>query len=185
MSSLCRLLCVTALIAAVAGCGTRDESAPDFTLVSDAGQSWTLSAHRGRPVLLTFGFTHCSDTCPATLAKLAHLCRHALGTRGAGIEVVMVTVDPRRDTPPVLHAFVSRFDGPIVGLTGSPAQIEAVEAAYHVWAQSVPGRRGQPNYDVAHSTSIYLIDAGGRVRGLRDDDDPEAAIARAVRDMVS
>jgi protein SCO1/2 len=173
-----------ALIAAISACSAPGKPAPDFTLTSDAGRAWALSGQRGRPVLLTFGFSHCADTCPETLAKLAHVTQHALGPRGNDVEIAMITVDPQRDTPPVLHAFVSRFGRPIVGLTGSSRQIAAVEAAYHVWAQRVPGKRGGANYDVAHTAAIFLIDAGGHIRGLHEDDDSEAAIARSVREML-
>lgn len=185
MFHLGRLLGAATLTAAVAcGCAATGKDAPDFTLTSDAGQAWALSGQRGKPVLLTFGFSHCADTCPETLAKLAHLTQHALGARGDDVEIVMVTVDPQRDTPGVLHAFMARFGRPIVGLTGSPQAIDAVEAAYHVWAAPVPGKRGHHDYDVAHTAAIFLIDAGGHIRGLHQDDDSEAAIARSVRDML-
>jgi protein SCO1/2 len=190
MLRLRRLLGVMTLIgpALLAACAARGATvAPDFTLTSSStGQPWALSAQRGKTVLLTFGFTHCADTCPATLAKLAHLTR-ALGPPGREVEIAMVTVDPRRDTPPVLHAFVSRFDGPIVGLTGAPPAVAQVEAAYHVWAQPVPGKGGRRrgSYDVAHTAAIYLIDAAGRIRGLHEDDDSEAALTQAVREISS
>jgi protein SCO1/2 len=181
-----RLAAAAALTAAMlGGCGASGKAAPDFTLTSDAGQPWTLSAQHGKPVLLTFGFSHCADTCPETLAKLAHLTQHSLGGAGSAVEIVMVTVDPRRDSPAALHAFVSRFDRPIVGLTGSRKQIDAVESAYGVWAQPVPGKHGGQDYDVAHTATIFLIDAGGHIRGLHQDDDSEAAIARSVREMSS
>jgi protein SCO1/2 len=180
-----RLLGVTFLIATLAACGARGTSAPDFTLMGDDGRPWTLSAQRGRPVLLTFGFTHCIDTCPATLAKLSHLTR-TLGTSADNVEIAMVTVDPQRDTPALLHRFVAHFDRPIVGLTGNSAEVRAVEAAYHVWAQSIPGKHRSPkSYDVAHTAVIYAIDARGRIRDVRNDDDSEAALATTVRELAN
>jgi protein SCO1/2 len=185
MSDLHRLIGVAIAIAIVSGCASQGAGAPDFTLTSDGGRPWTLSAQRGRPVLLTFGFTHCADTCPATLAKLAHLTR-ALGPSGNGVEIAMVTVDPRRDTPPVLQRFVAHFDRPIVGLTGTRAQIAAIEAAYHVWAQRIPGKHRLPQgYDVAHTAVIYAIDARGHIRDVRNDDDSEAALTSAVRELAN
>ena len=171
------------LLAALAGCAAAGPRAPDFTLRDDGGRPWSLSAQRGKAVLLTFGFTHCADTCPATLAKLGHLAR-ALGPRGADLALVFVTVDPQRDTPPELHAFVGRFDGPIVGLTGTSEQIDAVENAYHVWAQRIPCKHPSGGYDVAHSTAIYFIDRSGRIRDLREDDDPQAVLDRAAREVL-
>ena len=177
------VLLASAATALLAGCAPRGSPAPDFTLVADSGAPWTLSAQRGKAVLLTFGFSHCADTCPATLAKLAHLAKTRLGARASDVEIVMVTVDPKRDTPAVLHDFVGRFDGPVVGLTGTPSRIRGVERAYHVWAQPLPPKRGG-GYDVVHGAEIYLIDAGGRLRGVREDDESEAAIAGAVRAIL-
>ena len=164
----------------MAACGT-GWYAPDFALRDDSGKVWSLSQQRGKIVLLTFGFTHCRDTCPLALAKLVRLARRVRsGSRDA--EVAFVTVDPKRDTVAVLHRFVARYqplgDGLVVGLTGTPAQIEKVEAAYHVWAQPMP-------HDVAHSAVIYVIDQRGRVRAIRDDDDSEASLARVLEEMPS
>jgi protein SCO1/2 len=170
-------------VALLAGCSPHGPAAPDFTLTADDNRPWTLSAQRGHAVLLTFGFTHCADTCPATLAKLAHL-RRSLGDQGREVAIGMVSVDPRRDSPAVLHRFVTRFDGPIAGLTGSQSRVAAVESAYHVWAQQVPGRNHSTGYDTVHSAVIYVIDARGVIRGTHDDDEPEMALTSAVRDAL-
>ncbi|MBV8491657.1 MAG: SCO family protein [Candidatus Eremiobacteraeota bacterium] len=157
---------------------------PDFRLTDDRGASWSLSAQRGRVVLVDFGFTHCADTCPLALAKLVRVA-NAVDPRNRSVEIAFITVDPQRDTPAVLHAFVSRFDtgGRVVGLTGTPEAIDAVETAYHVWAQRVPGRvRG--TYDVAHSAAIYYVDASGSQRALRDDGDSAAELAAALREII-
>lgn len=169
-----------ALLTLLAACSGGGPTAPDFTLIAGSGQPWSLGAQRGHPVLLTFGFTHCADTCPTTLAKLAHLARTNPSVRASRVQIAMVTVDPRRDSPAALRAFVSRFGGGIVGLTGSPASVQAVERAYHVWAQPLPRKRGHAGYDVAHSAAIYVIDAGGHIRGLYPDDESESTLARAV-----
>lgn len=180
-----RLFVAAALLAAFAACAAGGPVAPDFTLTSDGGRPWTLSEQRGRPLLLTFGFTHCADTCPATLAKLAHLVRGNAAANSSGAQIVMVTVDPRRDSTAALHAFVSRFGSGIVGLTGSPASVRSVERAYHVWAQPLPPKRGRRGYDVVHSAAIYVIDARGRIRGLFPDDEPEASLARALAGVAT
>jgi protein SCO1 len=169
------LLCAASAAACSAG-----ERAPDFSLRDDGGSPWTLAQQRGKAVLLTFGFTHCADTCPATVAKLARLGGVVRGGP-QNVEVAFVTVDPSRDTVSAMHRFVLRFSGagkaPVVGLTGTPAQIEAVKREYHVW--SAPAGR-----DIAHTAVIFLIDPQGRIWGLRDDDDSEAALAHAVREML-
>jgi protein SCO1/2 len=166
-------------------CG-RTPSAPGFTLTDDAGHAWTLSSQRGTPVLLTFGFTHCADTCPAILAKLARLAS------GPGaktpVEIAFVTVDPARDSVTAMHRFVTRFgdaNARVVGLTGTQDQIDAVERAYHVWAQRIPGRQPHAAYDVAHSAVVYFIDAHGTTRSVRDDDDSDAVLSTALREAES
>ncbi|MGA8534834.1 MAG: SCO family protein [Candidatus Tumulicola sp.] len=179
-----RILGAAMLLAILAGCAPNAVVAPGFTLTSDENQPWSLAAQRGHSVLLTFGFTHCADTCPATLAKLARLTRPL--AHGASVEIAMVTVDPRRDTPPVLHRFVARFERPIIGLTGTPKQIAAVESAYHVWAQRTPGAHVSPRgYDVAHSAVIYAIDARGAIRAISNDDDSQAALTGVVRELTN
>jgi protein SCO1/2 len=174
---------LAATLACLAGCA-HGKSAPDFTLTDATGHAWTLSAQRGKPVVLTFGFTHCADTCPETLAKIANLT-NALGPPASSVVVAMVSVDPSRDNPRALRAFTSKFTRPIVGLTGTQAQIDAVETAYHVWAQRVPGKHAAGAYDVAHSTAIYFIDARGNVRRIGEDDDSEAALTRDVRELLA
>lgn len=172
---------VILLSAFLAACAAYGPTAPDFTLTDDSGRAWALSAQRGKPVLLIFGFSHCRDTCPTTIAKLADLT-HKLGLSGGNVEIVMVSVDPARDTPPVLHRFVRQFDGPVVGLTGSKQHVARVEEAYHVWAQRIPGSRGK-NYDVAHSAVVYFITASGQIHAIRDDSDSETALAAEARSL--
>jgi protein SCO1/2 len=165
------------LAAALAACaGAR--AAPDFRLRDDTGNPWILSQQRGKAVLLTFGFTHCADTCPATLAKLT---RVAASLRAPSpLVIAFVTVDPHRDTVAVLHRFVGHFPqragSAIAGLTGDPSQLAAVEAAYHVWSTT--------NHTIAHSSVIFLIDARGRLRGTHDDDDSVASLTRSVAGIL-
>jgi len=171
----CAQLCV--LLVACAG-GT---AAPDFTLRDDGGSPWTLSQQHGKAVVLTFGFTHCADTCPATLAKLARVTGSTARAK-TDAEIVFITIDPARDGVVALHRFVERFalpDGaPIVGLTGSPAQIRNVERQYHIWSQPMP--KGE----IAHTAAIYLIDPQGRIRAVRDDSDSVRSLSRAIGAML-
>lgn len=178
MPRFVRLLAV-ALALLGAGC-SRYPSAPDFTLTDQHGAPWTLSAQHGKAVALYFGFTHCPDTCPLTLAKL----ERAIGTDAAA-EIVFVTVDPDRDTPQVMNAYLKRFaPAPIVGLTGTPKQIAAVERAYHVWAQKIPGRRGKYDYDEAHISIVTFIDKNGGLRSIADQDDGVTTLASDARSAM-
>jgi protein SCO1/2 len=159
--------------------------APDFTLTSDVGTPWTLSAQHGKVVALFFGYTHCDDTCPDTLAKLAASLRAAGATPSDG-EVAFVTVDPQRDTPSVMQSYIKRFSGgKIVGLTGSPAQIASVERAYHMYAQRVATHKdGATSYDEAHSSFTFLIDRRGEQRVIHDDSDSRASFTADLRTLL-
>jgi protein SCO1 len=171
---------VLLLVLAVSGCAHGTPVA-DFTLQNDASP-WSLSAQRGKAVVLTFGYTHCTDTCPVTLAKLAQTVR-TLGPRASGLEVVFVTVDPHRDTPAVLRAYLRKFDGGFVGLTGTPGKIAAVEKAYHLWAQRIPGKR-VGGYDEAHGDAIFFIDGRGDLSSLHDGADSVEDLTQAAGAML-
>jgi protein SCO1/2 len=157
-------------------------AAPNFTLTSDVGAPWTLAAQHGKVVALFFGFTHCTDTCPATLAKLTTVLR---SDHAGAAEIAFVTIDPQRDTPAVMHAYLRRFSGAkIVGLTGTPAQIANVEQAYHVWSEPVPDPHGGTNYDEAHTAFTFLIDRNGNWRVIHNDDDAQRDYAADVRELL-
>ena len=171
MSGMLGILC------ALAGCG--GTPAPDISLTDQHGQPWTLAAQRGSTVALFFGYTHCADTCPTTLAKLAKALE-----RVQGAKVAFVTVDPERDTPAVVGKYVARFAGaPIVGLTGTQSQITATESAYHVWAQKIPGKAGNDNYDDAHASYVFLIDRDGNQRAILHEEDTVQTIAEAAQSI--
>ena len=168
-----RVSLATALVLASAllgGCARL--TAPDFTLTSDTGAPWTLSAQHGKTVALFFGFTHCGDTCPDTLAKLSAAMR-ADGANARDAEIAFVSIDPARDTPEVMHRYIRRFDGPVVGLTGTQAQIDAVMHAYHVWTQKIPGKHGSTDYDELHTAFTFLIDRNGAMRMVHNDNDSQ------------
>jgi protein SCO1 len=129
---------------------------PDFSLTNQAGEPFTAAELRGRATLVFFGFTNCPDLCPTTLAKLAQVKRNA-GV--PDLRVVMVTVDPERDTPAALAAYLRRFDPEFVGLTGEKREIEALSRNIGVAA----ARSEQPGgaYTVDHTSAVFLVDARG------------------------
>jgi protein SCO1 len=171
---LAALLASCVLLAS--GCAHGAPPVPDFTLTDQHGAPWSLAAQQGKVVALFFGYTHCLDTCPATLAKLAQAI--ASQKDGVNAEIAFVTVDPQRDTPPVLAKYVARFSGAtIVGLTGTPSQITQVEHAFHVWAQRIPGRRGNDNYEEDHTAIVFVIDRSGHIASMPDNGDNLATIA--------
>lgn len=165
---------------ALAGCA-RGYAAPALELVDDRGRTWALQDQRGGTVVL-FGYAHCEETCPLTLAELAKALKDA-GPSSGSTQVAFITVDPQRDTPPVLHAWLSKFGPQFVGLTGTAAQIASVERAYHVYAQKLPSRHGGYGYDEAHSSTLFFIDRNRRVVSLHDPSDSPRELADALRQL--
>jgi protein SCO1/2 len=133
----------------------------DFRLTDHHGQPRTLADFRGKIVLLFFGYVHCPDVCPTTLADMAQ-AMNMLGADAAKVQVLFVTVDPERDTRELLASFVPAFNPDFLGLSGD-AQATAQAQAFAVSYQKQPGKTG---YNIDHSAGTYLIDANGKVRLL-------------------
>lgn len=138
------------------------EPAPNFTLTSQTGQPLSLHDLRGKVVLLYFGYTFCPDACPTTLAELKKVT-NALGKEAKDVQVVMVTVDPERDTPEVLREYLSYFDASYIGLTGTEGDILAATTPYGVYFQKHEGSPAT-GYLVDHTTTVMAIDKEGYLR---------------------
>ncbi len=136
--------------------------APDFSVRGSDGSTLTLSRYRGKVVLLGFGYTHCPNVCPVTLAVLAQAHRK-LGPLGEQVQVIYLTVDPERDNAERLKQYLAAFDPSFVGGTGTAAQMAAVRGSYGVTAQKVGSGS---DYGVAHSSFVYLITPDGKLRAL-------------------
>ena len=159
-----------------AGKGAAGVGGP-FTLTSQDGKPVTQAALDGHPTLVFFGYTHCPDVCPATLAQISSLFK-AMGP-AAPERALFITVDPERDTPPVLKDYLDNFDPRITALTGTPDQIRKVEADYKVYAKAVPDKDG--TYSMDHTAITYLMDKHGRFVGGFDLDQPVAAAAAELK----
>jgi protein SCO1/2 len=131
-----------------------------FRLVDQNGRSVDQNILNGKWSAVFFGYTYCPDVCPTTLQALAQT-RELLGAKAGRFQVVFITVDPQRDTPDQLKDYLSNATFPkgVIGLTGAPAQIEAVARQYGVYYQ----KQGEgANYAVNHSSAIYLLNPKGR-----------------------
>jgi protein SCO1/2 len=136
--------------------------APDFALRGSDGAEVSLARYRGKVVLLTFGYTHCAAVCPTTLATLAQ-ARKGLGKAADQVQVVYVTVDPERDSAGHMRSYLAAFDPGFVGATGTAQALAAVREGYGVTA----ARQGTgPDYAMAHTSSIFLIDRAGQLRAV-------------------
>jgi protein SCO1 len=129
----------------------------DFALTDENSQPFTLASLKGRPTLVFFGFTHCPDVCPTTLAKLAQIAKTA---SIANLSVVLVSVDPARDKPEQLQAYVHAFDAHFKGVTGDQAQIDKISREFGVAVARVELSGG--DYTMDHSAAVFLLDDQAR-----------------------
>ena len=136
--------------------------AREFQLTGHDGKPRTLADFRGKVVLLFFGFTHCPDICPTTLAKFAQVEKQ-LGADANRVQFLFVTVDPERDTPEVLARYTSAFDFQVIGLSGDAEAIARTAKEFKVIFQKQAGPTPQ-TYSVDHSAGTYVFDPEGRVR---------------------
>ena len=134
----------------------------DFTLTSHAGTQFRLADQTGKIVVLFFGYTSCPDFCPTTLMEFkkvrARLVREAEHT-----QFVFITVDPERDTPDKLRAYLNSFDPAFIGLTGTEAELAPVWRTFGVFREKKPGASAL-GYSMDHSTTVYVIDQRGNLR---------------------
>ena len=130
-----------------------------FKLIDQNGQTLTDQDLRGHPFLVFFGFTHCPDVCPTTLFEVSEILR-ALGPDADRTRALFITVDPERDTAPIMKDYLSSFDPHLLGGTGDPAAIAAVAKAYRVYYKKVPLEDG--GYTMDHTAIVYLMDKNGR-----------------------
>ena len=130
-----------------------------FTLVGTDGKPFASARLNGKPAAIFFGFTHCPDVCPTTLARLTKL-RRELGEGDEAFSIVFITVDPERDTPAEMANYMQLFDTPVVGLTGTPAQVEQVKKQFGIYSRKVEQPGG--GYSVDHTASVILTDRKGQ-----------------------
>jgi protein SCO1/2 len=132
---------------------------PPLTLTDQNGQPFNLTSLKGTPVFVFFGYTHCTDVCPTTLADV----RTAIQQAGVPAKVVFVTVDPARDTAPVMKSYLDAYKAGFIGLTGTAEQIATAAAAWGVSYSAEPAD-SSGNYEMTHTSEVYLVDASGMLR---------------------
>jgi protein SCO1/2 len=187
-------LAITMTLALLAGCSHKEEPwhltnvtghLPDldFSLTGDDGKPVTGDTFKGDTSLVYFGYTHCPDVCPETMARLMQVLA-ALGPDAQHVRILFITVDPARDTPKALHDYVDAFDAQhVVGLTGSDRQIESMARKYRV-AYQMEKRDPTGNYEVTHSSAVYVFDGEGHARLLATDRDSPDAVAADLRRII-
>ena len=169
LPSTARGLVITVALAAVlAACHPAPELpvlpiGGDFQLTDHDGRPFTLASQHGKVVLIFFGYSSCPDACPTTLSKLSSVARR-LGDDKAKIQALYISVDPDRDTPPVLKADMANFSIGALGLTGTKDDIDTVVKQYAAAYEIVPTPESAAKYTISHTTSVYALDPQGRVR---------------------
>lgn len=154
-----------------------------FRLIDHFGRPVTNETFLGRPALLYFGFTHCRVVCPRSLARLSAALDLA-GARPDALQPLFITVDPERDTPDVLRAYLEANHPRFLGLTGDRERIDAMKTAYRVFARRIEDPHDTQNYAVAHTAFSYLIDAHGTYVAHFTDVADEHRIAAALRSAI-
>lgn len=151
----------------------------DYKLVDQDNKPVDQAMFAGHPSMLFFGFTHCADVCPTTMAEMANWFEQ-LGDKGKSLHGYFVSVDPDRDTPAVIGDYVHAVSDRITGVTGTQAEIDKIVKAWHVYAAKVPGENG--DYEMDHTASVFLLDSKGQFVGtIAYGEDPQAAMDKLNR----
>jgi len=161
---------------------TGGEMGGELRLTGHDGKPRSLADFRGQVVVVSFGYTHCPDVCPTTLSDLASAMKR-LGEDAKRVQVLFVTVDPKRDTAELLRQYVPAFSPDFIGLHGDAAATAKVTKDFHVYAHERPGKDG--DYTVDHSAQIYVIDREGRMRLLLAPGSTPEAIAADVKLLLN
>ncbi len=185
-----------ALCMLLAACGERNVDwtlynikghLPDlkFSLPGAGGKTVSSDDLKGKTVLLFFGYASCPDICPTTMAQLTAVL-HNLGEKARDVRIVFVSVDPHRDTPDILQAYVNAFNSQAIGVTGNEKQVADLARRYRVAYQIEKPRPGDDadQYDVTHSRGVYIFDNQGRARLLASDTDSIEAMTKDLRQLI-
>lgn len=193
MTGGCRTVVALVLVAGMAGCGDPSFHGKDishlmppleFELVDERGRAATEEIFAGRPVAMYFGFTHCPDICPTALARLSAAARRLPEELRDKLQLAFVSVDPARDGPAQLAAYTAAFSNNMLGLTGTQDQLEALTRRYRItYGYDEPDATG--NYNVSHSSAIFVFDADLNARLMLLDDLGVAEIAADLERVLS
>ena len=155
----------------------------DFELLGSDGQRVAATAFHGKTTLMYFGFTNCPGICPATLGQIS-VALNGLGDQSGDVQVLLVSVDPGRDTPEAMKEYTARFGPWLHGLTGTEQELRALNNAYKVdFLAQVPDDQG--NYDVVHSNRVFAFDAPGKCRLLLPDTKDTQAVISDLRKLLA
>ncbi|MGQ7248070.1 SCO family protein [Halomonas sp. V046] len=177
----------------LAGCSdqnwrTKDISeimpALDFDLIDERGRPVDEEVYLGKTTLLYFGYTHCPDVCPTTLARLANATRQLDEAVRDKVQVLFVSVDPARDTPEVLAQYTDVFGPQFIGLSGETSDLDALTNRFRI-SYGYGEEDAEGNYDVNHSSAVFAFNPAGEARLLIRDNDPLEAVISDIDRLVA
>jgi protein SCO1 len=151
-----------------------------FTLIGSDGKPFSSARLLGRPYAMYFGFTRCGDVCPTTLSRMVKLRKEVGGNDK--FDIVFVTIDPKNDGPREVGQYAELFNSPIIGLTGSQAQIDQVKKQFGIYAQPSPDP--MPGKEMMHSAIVLLFDHDGKFVTTVSPDEPDADALSKLRRLV-
>jgi protein SCO1/2 len=151
-----------------------------FTLVGADGQPFSSAKLQGKPYVMYFGFTRCGDVCPTTLSRMVKLRNEVGGP--AKFNIVFVTIDPSHDGPKEVGQYAELFNSPIIGLTGSQAQIDQVKKQYGIYAQ--PAQHPVPGKEMMHSAIVLLFDRNGKFVTTIAPDEPDSTAVAKLKKLI-
>ncbi len=189
------LLLAATLAGGLVGCGPSAPPPPNMTDITgimpplvlsmqraEDGKQVTAKTYRGKVSVLYFGYTHCPDVCPMTLSNLS-AALETLGDAAKDVRVLFVTVDPARDTLPVMKDYATAFAPQVEGLRGTDNQIAGLARRYRVAHSATPATDTAP-YEVTHSNSVFFFDGEGRARYVTMQTGDPAALVKALQYLV-
>jgi protein SCO1 len=157
---------------------------PDFTLINGDSQRMKLSDLRGKALMIYFGYTHCPDVCPLSLADFSKV-KKELGDLGNQVNFAMISVDGSRDTPELMGAYVRAFDQSFIGLTGSESEVRQIGINYGVHFEKQKPTGTAAAYLVAHTSYSYFLDAEGKWQMVFPYKTPPTSIAADIRKFLT
>ncbi len=159
------------------------EYAQDFAMPDQNGQQRTIADFKGKVTLLFFGYTQCPDVCPTTLSDLATV-KQKLGAKGDQLQVIFVSVDPARDTPEILKAYMANFDPSFIALRGSDEQTAQIAKDFKIYYKKVDGQT-PTSYTMDHTAGDYIFDPQGRLRLYSRYGTPVDTLAKDIEQLMN
>ncbi len=186
------LFVLMALALALSGCTGNDWRTTDvsdvmpplnFKLTDEHGETVTEKDYPGKATLLFFGYTHCPDVCPTTLARLTSIINQLDQNLRDDIQILFVSVDPARDTPEILASYTNAFGSEVIGLTGDQAQLEDITNRFRItYSYGEPDKNG--NYTVTHSGAVLAFDTLGKPAFMVIQSDPDSDVKADIKHLI-